>query len=80
MIPSKHAKAEVIGGERDGQRLAVVDPRDCLLMLVVQDVDGQMVTDMWSDLPPREVFAILREGAVAIRKRYPDDFTSVGVV
>lgn len=48
MLPAKHEKVGIVGGSRDGAKVAVVDPSQCALVLVVQEVDGQWVTDMRS--------------------------------
>ena len=53
MIPAKHEKVGIVGGSRDGSTVAVVDPSQCALVLVVQVVDGQYVTDMQAQIGDR---------------------------
>ena len=74
MIPAKHEKVGIVGGSRDGSTVAVVDPSQCALVLVVQLVDGQYVTDMQAQVGPREAYQLLAQVAKELRRKHPDEF------
>ena len=78
MLPAKHEKVGIVGGSRDGAKVAVVDPSQCALVLVVQEVDGEWVTDLQSQVGPANVYRILAGVAKELRRKHPDAFPKAG--
>ena len=66
MIPTKHEKVGIVGGSHDGSTVAVVDPSQCALVLVVQLVDGQYVTDMQAQIM---ALMVLAQGSSTVEEK-----------
>lgn len=46
MIPDIATVGEYVGGAHDGERIAVIDGRDCAAMIVLYEKDGALVGDL----------------------------------
>ena len=78
MLPAKHEKVGIVGGSRDGATVAVVDPSQCALVLVVQEVDGEWVTDLQAQVGPADAYRILVAVGKDLRSKHPDAFPKAG--
>ncbi len=78
MLPAKHEKVGIVGGSRDGAEVAVVDPSQCALVLVVQEVDGEWVTNLQAQVGAADVYRILAGVAKELRRKHPDAFPKAG--